>query len=125
MCELNIPNASSATTKVGDTAIVNCDTGYTVNGNNPITCDTDNTFSNIPTCEPDCTTDNWQALDIEHSVTPANLPVPYQTVVAVQCTEKYSTMTNSEVNLKCGANGQFVYTGGKPTCYPGEVFSLV
>ena len=90
---------------------MNCNLGYTVNGNNPITCNTDKQFSNIPTCEPDCTADNWRTLGIENSVTPANLPVPYQTEVTVQCVEKYSTMTKTAV--KCGTNGQFTYTGDK------------
>ena len=120
MCTVVIPNAQvtpSRTTKVGETATVNCNPVYTVNGNNPITCNADKQFSTIPTCEPDCTADNWGTLGIAHSVTPAKLPVPYLTELTVQCVEKYSTMTNTA--MKCGVNGQFTYTGEKPTCYAG------
>ena len=102
----------------GATATVNCNTGYRVVGNNPITCNPDRQFSDIPTCELDCTADSWRTLDIEHSTTPANLPVPYLTQVTVKCKETY---ISSSV-VKCDKNGEFTYTGQKPTCHPGKLF---
>ena len=115
---VEITNAPITVGSPGDTVTVTCNPGYTVSGNNPITCNTNKQFSNIPTCElVECTADNWGTLGIEHSVTPANLPVRYLTEVTVKCVEMYTTTTNSVV--KCGTTGQFTYTGDKPVCYSG------
>ena len=95
-----------------------CNAGATLHGNNPITCNAGGKFSDIPTCEPDCTADSWRTLSIEHSVTPANLPVTYLTKVTVKCEDKYSINPVSVVT--CTANGLFTYnTGQKPICYKG------
>ena len=94
-----------------------CNKGYIVNGNNPITCNAAGKFSNVPTCElVVCTEDNWETLNIEHSLIPDNLPVTYLTEVTVQCKDKYSTKSV----VKCSENGEFTYTGQKPTCYAGR-----
>ena len=62
-----------------------------------------------------CTMDSWNTLQIENSIVPNNLPVRYLTAVTIQCVEGY--ITNSVV--KCHTNGEFIYTGRKPTCKPG------
>ena len=66
----------------------------------------------------DCTTASWDALDIQHSTTPANLPVAYRTEVTVQCIEHYSTV---ESVVTCSTNELFTYTEDKPSCQSGNL----
>ena len=61
-----------------------------------------------------CTSDSWNALNIEHSTVPAELPVRYGTEVTVTCKENYSSASV----VTCGTDGQF--TGDKPTCQSGK-----
>ena len=71
---------------------------------------------------PDCTVDSWKALDIEHSATPENLPVPSGTEVTVQCAENYSTVKSV---VKCGTDGKFTITGDKPNCQLSGLYPFV
>ena len=126
MCTTDIANAEiipSKTARFGDTITVKCDIDYKLNGNSHITCNTNRTFSDVPTCEPqpDCTAVSWRTLDIKHSKPPDNLPVPYSTEITVWCIEKYST----NAVVKCNTNGQFTYTEPKPSCYAGMSYVLI
>ena len=64
-----------------------------------------------------CTSDSWEALVIEHSATPENLPAPYSTEITVKCVAGY-TLT-SALTVTCETSGEFKYTGDKPTCQSG------
>ena len=120
MCKVTIANAQPSTSRarLGQILTVKCNPAYILKGNNRIMCKTNKKFSSVPTCmlSVPCTADSWTKLDIEHSTTPANLPVTSPTEVTVKCRDNYSTTSV----VTCGANGEFSYTGQKPTCHSGS-----
>ena len=65
----------------------------------------------------DCTSDSWDALVIEHSATPDNLPVRNPAEITVKCVAGY-TVTSALI-VTCETSGEFEYTGDKPTCQLG------
>ncbi|XP_060586453.1 sushi, von Willebrand factor type A, EGF and pentraxin domain-containing protein 1-like, partial [Ruditapes philippinarum] len=93
-----------------DNVTVNCNDGYILEGNNTITCTTNGSWSELPTCMPI----NCDHLELTSAIfEPSEQPYQYLDNITVDCNDGYTLEGNNTVS--CTMNGTW---SGLPACTP-------